>query len=348
VAVVASCKKDTVSPASGTTSVVAPVTFGLYEYASGADKRIFIPLTKVGTQSVSYLEVFDTGSNGMTLDATDILPSTMFSSSGIQVTGDSVVVNGITVTSQQSVVSYGSASSPTKAYGNLAYTNITIGDGNGSLSIKRVPFFIYYKATDGSGTQLAAHSLDVFGVGPGTSAASSLIASPLSYYSPGTGLTKGFKLAVLNAADFNTSVTYVAGLLTIGLTQADISSSGFILHPLTYYASGGYSPDIPATITYNGTSTSAEVLFDTGTPSISIIEDKTANSIGELPASSVVSVTTNQGFTFKYTVTSTDNLTEVENPNKTGDFRTIFSLDFFISNEFLTDYTDNKIGLKNN
>jgi len=343
-----SCKKGSIAP-----KVVnaTPVTLGLYEAGSGANKRIFIPITGIGTQSISYYGAFDTGSAGMTIDANGILPASMITSSGIQVTGDSVVVNGITVTSKQSTVSYGDKISSTKEYGNLAYASIKIGDQNGNLTIKRVPIFLYYKIVDGNGKQLAAHASDVFGVGPGVNYANTAIASPLSYYPSGTGLTSGFKLAVLNSSGFSSAGTFVTGLLSVGLTSSDLASNGFIMHPLTYYplSQGSYSPNIPATITYNGTSTSAYVLFDTGTPSVTVIEDpKATNGVGSLPASSFVTVTTNKGFTYQYTTTSTSNLTAIQNPNNTGDYRTVFSIDFFINNEVLTDYTNHQIGLKNN
>jgi hypothetical protein len=72
------------------------------------------------------------------------------------------------------------------------------------------------------------------------------------------------------------------------------------------------------------------------------------NSTGQLPANTQVTVTTNMGFTYTYTTTSTTNLTQVENPNATGDYRTIFGIDFFMDNEYLTDYANHQIGLKNN
>lgn len=341
-----SCKKDKTTPQ---TPAITPVTLGLYEYASGINKRIFLPITQVGTKSVTYYTVFDTGSSGMTLDATDILPASMITSAGIQFTGDSVVVNGITVTSTKGTISFGDQLSSTKEYGNLAYANITIGDAQGNLALKRVPFFLYYKIIDETGAQLKAHASDVFGVGPGTSYVTSLIQSPLRNFDTGTSLTSGFKLATLNKSLFSTSGTYVTNLLTIGLSNSDLSSSGFIMHPLTYSSSGGYSPNIPATIAYNGKTISGQILFDTGTPSTTVIEDRLAtNAVGSLPANSTVTITTNKGFVYTYTTSSTGNLTEVQNPNNTGDYRTIFSLDFFISNEYLTDYGNHQIGLKNN
>jgi hypothetical protein len=341
------CKKDKGSPGPINAN---PVTLGLYEYGSNGSARIFIPISKVGTQTVNYYGVFDTGSTGMTIDANGILPASMITKTGLQVTGDSVSVNGITVTSQTLELDYGNLTSLTKVYGNLAYAPVQIGDANGSLKISRVAFFLYYKITDGNGNQLTAHSLDAFGVGPGVSYSNSSIASPLSYYSPGTGLTSGFKLALLNASQFISSGPFVAGLLTIGLTPADLTSNGFVMHSLTNNGlqNGGYSPDIPAMITYNGVTINGTLLFDTGTPSTTLIENANVKTATQLPANTMVTVTTNPGFTYTYTTNSTTNLTTIENPAITGDFRTIFSIYFFTSNEFLTDYTNHRIGLKNN
>ncbi len=341
------CKKDTTT----TPAVVnaTPVTLGLYQYSNDVNKRVIIAITQVGTQTVNYGSIFDTGSPGMTIDADGILPASMITADGITVTGDSTVVNGITVTSKTAVISFGDATGTTKEYGNLAYANVKAGNSLGSITLKRVPIFLYYKIVDSDGTKYSPHAADVFGVGPGLSNTRSEISSPLRFYSYGTGLTNGYKLAALNTAAFPSTPTYVAGLLTIGLTSADLaSSSGFIMHPLTYFSTGGYSPNLPGTITYSGKTISASFLFDTGTPSVTTIEDKTAvRSIGQLPANTPVTIKTNQGFTYSYTTTSTGNLTEVQNPNNTLDYRTIFSLDFFIKNEYLTDYAGHQIGLKN-
>ena len=343
---ISSCSKDKVKPVTNTTS-----TLGLYEYGVDTGKRVFIPVTRIGNQSVNYFSVFDTGSAGMTIDAHGIVPDAMITSSGIQFTGDSTVVNGITIIAGQYTMSYGNKTGMTKEYGYLAYSPLTIGDANGSTSAKRVPIFLYYKVVDvTSGRTITTnHSLDIFGVGPGTSYANSLIASPLIYFNSDPSLINGFKLAMLPINQFSSTGTYVAGLLKIGLTSADITSNGFIMHPLTYSNIGGYSPNIPSTVTYSGQSLNTNVLFDTGTPLISTIENKLAvNSTGLLPVSTQVTITTNMGFTYTYTTTTTANLTQVENPNVTGDSRTIFGIDFFTNNEYLTDYANHQIGLKNN
>lgn len=345
-----SCKKEHPQP-TPTPTPTSIATLGLYEVDSGIFKRVFIPITMVGNQKVTYYGVFDTGSAGMTIDATGILPASMISNNGIQVAGDSVVVNGITVTTQQAVISYGDLTNETQEYGNLAYAPVTIGDENGNVTTGRIPIFLYYKVVDvNSGKNQPHHSNDVFGVSPGNSYINSAISSPLSYFTSKNGGISGYKLALFNNAQYSFNGTFVPGLLTIGLVPDDIaSSSGFIMHPLNYSSIGGYSPDIPATISYGGQTIQASILFDTGTPAINLIENNTSpsNSI-TLPDHVLVSVTTTSGFNYQYMTDSADNLTQVTRPSFTGDPRTIFSIDFFSSNEFLTDYKNHKIGLKNN
>jgi len=351
---VASCKRE-----PKVTPVVTPAaplaTLGLYELDSGVYKRVFIAISKVGNLSVTYYSIFDTGSTGMTIDATSLLPPAMVTSSGITVPGDSVNVNGITVTNQTSIIAYGDAQSEVQEFGNLAYTTVMLGDQNGSYTTGRIPIFLYYKIVDvTTGQKLPPHSNDVFGVGPGVSFANSSIGSPLSYFTEKNGGVSGFKLALFNNEDFTNYGTYVSGLLTIGLIPKDLaSSSGFALHPLAYYSQGGYSSDIPATISYEGNTVPATVLFDTGTPAISLIANPNAPSnITTLPDGTSVKLTTNAGFSYTYTVNNNTNevndLTQVTKPSYTGDPRTIFSINFFTDNEYLLDYQHHEIGLKNN
>ena len=313
-------------------------------------KRIFIPVSGMGTASIStYYLVFDTGSSGLTIDANGILPASMITSSGIKVPGDSVVVSGITVTNQVAIVSFGNATSETSEYGNLAYATVKLGDVNGSITTGRIPIFLYYKIVDNNGAVQAKHSQDVFGVGPGTSFASSAISSPLSYFKTTNGLLNGFKLSTLVNAQFTTGGSYVQNLLQIGVLPSDVNpSNGFIMHQLSYFAQGGYSPDIPSTITYSGKTVAATILFDTGTPAISILENPGAPSnIATLPAGTNVTLTTNNGFKYSYTTNGGD-VADVAKPSYTGDPRTIFSINFFTENEFIMDYQGHEIGLKNN
>ena len=349
---ITSCKKDSPAPPPAPKGPTPIATLGLYELdtttTTATYRRLFIAIAKVGTQSVNRLSVFDTGSAGMTIDAAGILPASMITNTGIVVPGpvDTVDVNGITVTATTGTISYGGGSNVTIEYGNLAYAPITLGDSHGTVTTIRIPFFLYYKVVNqNTGQKLAAHSNDVFGVAPGNSYVSTKIASPLSYFKTAANVTSGFKLAKLSSAGFSTNLTFVPNLLTLGLVPDDLTSAGFIMHSLSYSSTAGYSPDIPATITYNGKTIQGTLLFDTGTPAFTVIEDHSAHTLGNLPAGTVITINTTSGFSYQYTTGSGNNLTAVD---ATLDPRTIFSLDFFLNNEYLTDYTNHQIGLKNN
>lgn len=351
---VASCKKDPPGIKGTTNTVVTstPKQLGLYEADSSIYKELITVVSKVGNQSVNYDLIFDTGSGGMVVDASGLVPASMISSTGFNFTGDSTVVNGITITKQTSTVEYGAdAVNFDKVYGNLAYAPVTIGDQNGNIVVKRLPFFLYYKAVSSKGVNYPAHEFDTFGVSEEYDISFSngaFITSPFSYYDPGTGLKRGFKMAQLNANNFSLNGNYVANALTLGLTASDLSS--FTMIPLTYNSSDGYAPIIPGTISYNSKNFSTYVIFDTGTEPYSYLEDPTgASTTTLLPVSTAVSVaTTGSGFNYSYTTSATDNLTYIENPSISGTHISIISLEFFLTNEYMLDFTDHKLGLKNN
>jgi hypothetical protein len=353
---VVSCKKNPANKGTTTTIVNAtPTTLGLYEADSSVYKELITVVSKIGTQNVNYDLVFDTGSGGMVLDASGILPASMITNSGFNFTGDSTVVNGITITNQTNTVEYGAdANTYDKVYGNLAYAAVTIGDQNGNIVVKRLPFFIYYKAVSSKGAQYPAHDFDTFGVSEEydiTFPNGNYITSPFAAYDPGTGLKRGFKMAQLNASNFSLNGSYVPGALTMGLTSDDLNSSGFTMSQLTYYAGDGYAPIIPGTITYNNrASFRTNLIFDTGTEPFNYLEDPTytGSSLELLPASSPVAVSATSGFNYSFTTTPNDYLTEIENANTSGTTVSIISLEFFLTNEYMLDFTDHKLGLKNN
>jgi len=331
-----------------------PTELGLYEADSGQYRELIVAISKVGTQVVDDGLVFDTGSGGMVLDASGTVPPAMVSASGFNFTGDSTIVNGITITNQTSELQYGADSATTTTvYGNLAYAPVEIGDANGNFTIKRLPFCLYYKAVDATGETLPAHYFDTFGVNceyiyftPGNN----YITSPFSYYDPGTGLTRGFKLAALGTSNFTYDGAYVPNVVTIGLTSSDVSSSsGFTMHQANFYAGDGYVPIFPTTVTYNGTKVSTYALFDTGTSGYNYVEDPNAKAdITQLAAGSTVTIATQAGFNYAFTVEAEQNLTYIENPTKTGGEFTIFGIDFFVNNQYLENFSNNQIGLKNN
>ena len=226
---IVSCKKDNNNNQNKNQVVDAsPKKLGLYEADSGEYRELIVAISQVGTQTVDDGFVFDTGSGGMVLDASGTVPASIVTSSGFSFTGDSTVVNGITITKQTSTLQYGADSSTlTTVYGNLAYANVTLGDQGENIVVKRMPFCLYYKATDANGNTLPAHYFDTFGVNSEYIyfSGGGFITSPFSYFSPGTGLTKGFKMGALGTTNFSYQGTYVAGAVSLGLTAADLASS---------------------------------------------------------------------------------------------------------------------------
>jgi hypothetical protein len=353
---IVSCSKDSKNPHTntGTTPTQAtPTKFGLYEADSSIYKLVYTFVSKIGTKDVSsadYDLLFDTGSGGLVIDAHGIIPGSMISSTGISFSGDSTVVNGITIYNQKSTISYGDDANTTdNVYGYLAYAPVTLGDANGNITIKRLPFFLYYKAADTKGNVFADHEFDVLGVSPQydvTFPNNAYITSPFAYFNPGEGLLKGFKMDALGTNKFSLNGTYVPGAVTLGLTSSDLSS--FTMHQLTYYPGEGYAPIIPVSLTYNGKTITTNMIFDTGTEPYSYIQDSSAGSSAVLlPGNTSVSLTTTPGgFSYSYATSASENLTYVENPAQSQSNVSVMSLEFFLNNGFMLDYYDHKLGLK--
>ncbi len=351
---VTSCKK--VNKVTPTPPVVdaTPTQIGLYEADSSIYKLLFADISKIGNNTQEYDLIFDTGSGGMVIDANGLLPASMITDNGFTFTGDSTIVNGITVTNQKSTVEYGDDDATTdKVYGNLAYASVTVGNQSGNIVIKRLPFFIYYKAVDSKNVKFDVHEFDTFGVSPEYDISfpnNAYITSPFSYFDPGTGLTKGFKMAALGTSNFTNDGNYVQDALTLGLTASDLSStSGFITNQLSFYSGDGYPPIIPGTITYSNNIVSTSIVFDTGTEPYGYIEDPSFNgNTTLLAANTPITYATTTGFSYSVVTSTNDNLTYVENPNTSGGVVSIASLEFFLNNEYMLNYESHTIGLKNN
>ncbi|MFB9842832.1 hypothetical protein [Mucilaginibacter ginsenosidivorans] len=347
---ITSCKKDSKTQVAPGDEVAKPKTLGFYETNVNSNRILMMAVSKIGTQATGYKLVFDTGSGGMVMDANGILPVSMITADGFTFSGDSTVVNGITVTKQTSHVVYGDDNNTKDTvYGNLAYADVTVGDANGNIVVKHMPFFLYYKAVNNKGFQFGAHSFDVLGVSSEydiTFAGGAYITSPFSYYDPGKGLLRGFKMAALGLSHFSDAGTYVPAL-TLGLTKADINS-GFSVVQLLYLNGDGYIPVVPGLIGVSNDSVAAEMLFDTGTSPYSYIMEPNAptGNVFVIPTNSRITIATSTGFSYGYSVGENQNRTLVENPATSGSGISVFGLDFFIENEYLLDFTDHFVGIK--
>ena len=354
---VASCKKES-HPVVPPVVNATPVKLGLYELSDTSTEELQVGISKIGTLSLDYGLVWDTGSGGMVIDATGIIPAAMINANGFVFSGDSTVIDGITITKQTSTIEYGADSvTSTKVYGNLAYAPVTIGDQGGSNStvvIKRLPFFLYYKAVDSKGNTIAKHSFDVMGVNEeyDVQVGGVNVTSPFDSFDPGTGLTKGFKMAALGTSNFthDGSGPFVAGVVTVGLTAADLStSSGFTMNTAQFFQNEGYLPFVKSTVTYNSVPFTSYVLFDSGTNGDTYIEDPNYKGSGTiLAANTSVKIATTTGFTWSYTSNTTNYGTYIENPTTSGGQFTIADIEFFVTNEYMIDLTNHLVGLKNN
>lgn len=354
----ASCKKDNSS--SSTPGIASPVKLGLYLVkGKGSDFPNYtyyeqdINISGIGTEVVNYQLIFDTGSGGLVMDAANIIPASMITSTGFNFTGDSTVVNGITITSQTATLQYGSSTaSADKVYGNLAYAQVTIGDQNSNLVVKRLPFLLYYKAVNSSNVAYSAHYFDIFGsaeIYDQNFTNNVNLTSPFSYCSAGNGLTKGFKITALDSSQYTGSGNYVTGAISFGLTSSDLSSGGFSMNQLNFNSSVGYLPYLNSTISYNSTSFSTHVLFDSGTNYCSYLGDPNyTGTFAPLTPNTQVSLTTALGFNYTFTETASSNLSFVENPGANNASISIMGVEYFFKNEYLLDLENHRLGLKNN
>jgi hypothetical protein len=350
-----SCKKDNSAaplPVFTPASIQdGQVRIGFYAVDSAGVRELQIDVSKIGSKSLDLDLTFDTGSGGLVVDANGLLPASMISSTGFVFSGDSTTVNDITITSQTAMIQYGNNNNTlSKVYGNLAYADVTIGDANGNVFIKRLPFFIYYKAINGSGKAYPAHEFDVLGVSSEydiTFNNKVFITSPFAYYDPGHGLTRGFKIAALRTVNFSEEGTYVPAV-TLGLTSADLTSNGFNMIGIQQVDDDGYVPMVPGTIRYNNQNFSSKMIFDTGTSPYYYIEDPNWHGTpGLLNTNAHIQVATSTGFNYSYTVTATNNRTVIENPVSVNGYASLMSLDFFLTNEYMLDFDNHRLGLKN-
>lgn len=357
------CRK-TDKPAVGNQAdagtIAQPVTINLVpaQNQSPGDRRIYLPIIKIGTTSVSLKTVFDTGSEGLLLSGTSVLPSTAIADTGVVINSpDSAVINGITVTSAKVQTTYGSPPATRTFYGNIAYANLTFGDQSGSVITERMPFVIIYKGIDNQ-TQASVvldNSSDgvagVYSTGytpvTGLVTTRSAVKSPFNYFNYTNGVFSGFLLAPLKQVGWSTTTPSNQGysptpLLTIGVTSG--MESGFALQSQRLDIGGQFDPDILGTVTYNGSTVgNTNILVDTGTPLGFGIYNKQVSGSTTLSNGLSVGITTNEGFSYSYTTDGAFYQTVVTDG---GQQRCIFGIDFFMNNSFLLDYTEHYIGLK--
>lgn len=357
------CRKNDQPASSGSgadaSTIASPVTIDLIpaQNQTPGDRRIYLPIAGIGTSSVSLKTVFDSGSEGLLLSGTSVFTSAYIADTGIVINSpDSAIINGITVTSVKLQTTYGSPPATRTFYGNIAYAQLTLGDQAGTVKTERMPFIIVYKGVDNqtqASVPLDASSDGVAGVyssgfDPSVTYVTTRagIKSPFNYFNYTGGLFAGFMLTPLSKIGWSGAGSNqgfpATPLLTIGLSST--TESGFALQSQRLDIGNTFDPDILGTVTYNGSTVpGTNILLDTGTPVGFTIYNASVGNTTILAAGLPVQLSTQEGFTWGY---STDSQLFQTTVTYTGQQRSIFGIDFFLTNFFLLDYTEHYIGLK--
>ncbi|WP_155646086.1 hypothetical protein [Burkholderia diffusa] len=380
------------STESGPSNTInSPVTVSAYPAAAGQGNsvvaRFYIPAKKIGTQSVDLPLLLDTGSAGVTLNALEFFPSSMVNSSGfIFPPGKtSMTYNGITVTDQNASKSFGNSNSGTTQIGNLGFASVTFG-AQGEVTTEQMPVLLYYSIVNTRTQQpiIPPPQQGIFGINSGAnplvvqggpSAPTSLsvcdaqssstcdLVSPLRYLNYGKGIDAGFLLraSALQSCDITVHGSCTGQpLLTVGLTN-DLTA-GFASMPLTCAGlsfSGSFNGTpvcgarLPGgSVTANGNSISANLLFDTGTYAynLALANPSPGFSSSAIPVGTNVTVTTGSGFNYTFTrgadggPSAFDIIQPAAGTSSTAPSVMVVGIDFFAKHSFFIDFSNSMLG----
>ena len=355
------CRKADVPPAVATNppTISSPVTLDLIpaQNQNPGDRRVYLPITRIGSTAMNLITVFDSGSEGLVLQGSAVFPAQYIADTGMVInSADSAIINGITVTSTKVVSVYGDPPATRSFYGNIAYAQVTFGDQNGSIQSERMPFVVIYKGIDNQ-TQdtvpLDASSNGIAGVySTGFDPSVTLVTtragvkSPFNYFNYTGGLDAGIATAPFSQVGWTNTPSNTGfpatRLLTVGLTSD--MEAGYAFQSQLLDAGNAFDPDVVGSFTYNGTTLSNSlILFDTGTPVGYTLYNGSAGGSSTLASGTSVQLTTQSGFSYAYTA---DNALFQTTVTSTGQQRCILGIDFFLNNSLLLDYTMHYIGLK--
>ncbi len=326
--------------------------------------RLALPITKIGNQDVNIKTVFDTGSEGLILKAEHVISPSLITADGINLNGQNQRdINGITVTSAKTTASYGTGVNIRTFYGQIAYASITIGDANGHVVTKSMPFLLIYKGISkpsGNPTSIDPDLDGICGVAspkslPTQDTSQSNRRSPFAYINYSNGVIPGFKLQAYETF-FNGTIPGQATAGNLQLTNAPIlqvgltanTEQGFTLQQKPVLNNGqSVSAYVNGKFTIGSNSFDAEILFDTGTPhgvNISFPESLGLSQSQVLNDQTKISFTSDEGYHYNYLVDQTSWRTQINPAVKIG--RSIVGLQFFANNSFLIDFNNHFIGLK--
>jgi hypothetical protein len=381
---------------STTSALPQPEVINLYPVGGTSENpaRLFVLIQSVGLHAVTLPLAFDTGSAGITINALSVFPTSMVTPNGFSFPPGqmSLEYQGITVTDQQGTRVYGGSTGRTE-YGNIGYATVTFGDQHGTLTTEALPMFLYYAVTSNATGELASPQQQQgwFGVNsapniiviPGSTeppdgypacseeiTGSCYVDSVLKHIPYSSGIDAGFALAPAALAACNVSVPDgcpAAPMLTVGLTSATtqgFNSTGLTCPPPGFLgptAVGQYAvcqPDVMNTmISSEGQSFKTTVLFDSGTPFVSISVPRGQTFMPPAGSTSVIGGTTVESvldgtpvnFTtpngFAYAIVAGGGVDSVQ-VTQGSSAQSVVGLPYFTTNSFFIDFTNNTEGWK--
>lgn len=342
-------------PMDSVASIVSPVRINLMpgQNMKTLGRRLYLPIRYIGAAKVKLRVVFDTGSQGLILDAKRLLPASLVADTGIVIGDkDSLVLDGITVTRNKTKSRYGG----TRSYdGNIAYASIVIGDKMGQVRTKRMPFILVYHGVydqTGKPAQVDQHCDGIAGVSSGGELKAGLVmkrenvVSPFNYLSFGNRVEAGFILAPLDQVKWE-RVSSMEGksavpLLTVGITEQ--AKEGFVLHR-QLLQNGRFYPYVRGIISYNGLVISPSyVLFDSGNPAGGVIYEPDAAKKGRMNAGIVIRFVSDEGTIYDYAANNSNYKTTLD--SRKSKSVSIIGINFFLENSFMLNYASHTIGIR--
>ncbi|HTO62219.1 MAG TPA: hypothetical protein VMM15_13300 [Bradyrhizobium sp.] len=275
------------SPAGAADDAPATVPLIKLEYPGNPPniRMLYIRLLALGDRRVDQPLLFDTGSAGMTVECSVVLPANLCSESGIAIK-KTLELDGITVTTEKAVLNYGTYDE----YGNIAMARVTIGAREQPIATAAaIPLLVRYKKVRRATGEVVGGPLwpkGTFGVSPvGGAGPERTLTSPLMAIRPENGLRRGYYLSPIGT-DWKICTNEEGNCPEVAALHIGISESvrsGFKTSKWQRADAHYNFPTIDACIAWGDESVCRPTLYDTGNSTIMVAgkpRKKTETSLG--------------------------------------------------------------------
>jgi hypothetical protein len=367
--------------------ITQPTTINVYPSDSPeTGARLFAMVSGVGSLQVNLPVILDTGSAGVTLNASRLFPSSLVGPNGfIFPPGESTLVfGGITVTNQIATRSYGGANGTTQT-GNIAFAALTIGDQPSRVSTMQLPLLLYYRIVEtATGAPIDTNLFQNGVLGVNSSANANIVAnvpapasgtpacaldsvgtcelvSPFKFLVYANGLHAGFMLTPAPLQNCDISIAddcQPRPMLTLGLNEAaetGFNTSSLVCPPPAPYngpdSINGYqvcSPNVPNSVVIASGAASGSMIATLG------FDTGTPGNTIRVLAGTAFPNSIPEGTDilwqtpsgFIYTYTSNPGIYDTHINSPAMKMSGTLGIGFFTTNAFFTDFTSGTIGWK--